>query len=84
MLGANNLQRTVKELKFVADVEKASPEAVFLLAYVSYNSNDEAMAARYLAEANVRSNGRDKFIQLLQQYWTLPAAQGDQPSDANK
>lgn len=84
MLGANNLQRTVKELKFVADVEKASPEAVFLLAYVSYNSNDEAMAARYLAEANVRSSGRDKFIQLLQQYWTLPAAQGDQPSDANK
>ncbi len=79
MYGEKNLARIVKELKFVADVEKNSPEAMFLLAYVAYNSGGEELAAGYLQKADERSGGSDKVVQLLKQYWALPKAQ-----DANK
>ncbi len=86
MFGQENIEKIVKELKFVADVEKNSPEAMFLLAYVAYNSGSEEMAAQYLAEANRRAGGRDPVVKLLQQYWTLPAQDGPatRPAELNK
>jgi hypothetical protein len=87
MYGEEHLARIVKELKFVADVEKNNPEAMFLLAYVAYNSGSPDMAAQYLHEANQRAGGRDRVVQLLQQYWVLPqgaAAPATQPAEINK
>jgi hypothetical protein len=91
MIGEKRLATMVDDLKTIANTEKNSVQPVFLLAYVAYNTGDEAMAAQWLNEASRRANDRDAIVNLMKQYWHLPrSANGDQaptpgsPQDLNK
>lgn len=78
-LSADRLQFLVNELKSLAETEQKEPRHVFLLAYVAYNTGNEAQAAAYLTLAEKRSGGTDPLYPLLRKYWSLPTQ--NEPTD---
>lgn len=89
MIGEKRLNAMIDDLKTIANTEKNAVQPVFLLAYIAYNTDNEAMAAEWLNEAARRANNRDAIVNLMRQYWNLPqsnnqdAAQAPRP-DLNK
>jgi hypothetical protein len=79
-LDPSRLDFIVKELKNLAEAEPKEPRHVFLLAYIAYNTGNEAMAASYLDLAEKRAGGNDPLYPLLRKYWSLP----EQTSPPNK
>jgi hypothetical protein len=79
-LDSSRLDFIVKELKTLAEAEPKEPRHVFLLAYIAYNTGNEAMAASYLDLAEKRAGGKDPLYPLLRKYWSLP----EQTSAPNK
>lgn len=83
MIGEKRLTSMVDDLKAIANAEKNSVQPVFLLAYVAYNTGEEAMAAQWLDEAARRAGNRDAVVNLMKQYWHLPkGGQGGAPAQA--
>ena len=86
--GEDRLKVIANDLKEIANKEQSQVTPVFLLAYVAYNSENEAMAAGYLDLADKRAGGKDALIKRIREHWTLPAAEEvaptEQPVEANK
>ena len=72
------------ELQTLANNDPKAEMPVFLLAYLYYNTDHPAEAAKYLAEAEQRSNGKDPLLQLLQERWKLPTQAPANAPDLNK
>lgn len=71
LLGADRLQAVNDELKHIATGSDSST-AVFLLAYLSYNTGQTDLAVGYLRLAQVRAGGNDLVIRALMDHWALP------------
>lgn len=90
MMSPQRVQYVVRELKDLADKNPKDETPVFLLAYVAYNTGDEAQAARHLTQAEERAQGKDALLKLLRQRWYLPdqgatpSNQGPEKTDLNK
>lgn len=69
--GPERLHTVVSDLKQVAAREKANPVPLLLLAYLAYNSGDEASVSGYLDQAQQRSRS-DALVKLLKSHWALP------------
>jgi predicted Zn-dependent protease len=74
MISGHRLDFVKKDLKDLADKNPKESRPWFLLAYINYNTGDGQAAANDLEEAKQRSGTLDITIQLMQQYWQLPAA----------
>jgi hypothetical protein len=79
--GEERLQYLIKDLKQIATKDPKNVQAVFLLAYIAYNTDNERRAAAYLDLAEKRSGG-DELLKLLREHWTLPKSDPD--ADLNK
>jgi tetratricopeptide (TPR) repeat protein len=91
LMGQYGLQNWIgdKRLEFITkeltDLSKADPKqetAVFLLAYISYNTGHESAAESYLSEARRRAGTHDPLLNELQSHWKLSAAPS--PIEGNK
>lgn len=82
-LGEERLAFVVKDLKEIANNEKASPRPLLLLAYIAYNEGSDRMAAGYLDLAEKRTAGEDPIYKKLRDHWQLPPVTGD-ASELNK
>ena len=83
MLGEERLTKIVGELKEIANKEPNKPTAVFLLAYIAYNTGHEQQALGYLDLAEKRAPDQASFFKLLKDHWALPDAgktEGTPPS----
>ena len=72
MLGEDRLTKIVGELKEIANKEPNKPTAVFLLAYIAYNTGHEQQALGYLDLAEKRAPEQANFYKLLKDHWALP------------
>ena len=73
MLGEDRLGKLVDELKDIANKNNTKPEAVFLLAYVAYNTGHERQALGYLDLAEKRAGEQQAgFYKMLREHWALP------------
>lgn len=73
MIGEDRLTRLVKDLKIIANAEQNDPQALFLLAYIAYNTGSEQQAGQYLQAAAQRYKTPDPVITAMQKYWKLSA-----------
>jgi tetratricopeptide (TPR) repeat protein len=73
-LGADRLNLLITDLKEIATSDPKEPRPVFLLAYISYHSNNPTQAAQYLDLAERRAGKPDPVFKLLREHWALPAA----------
>lgn len=74
MIGEERLAKVVKQLKTIANTEKNDPQAMFLLAYIAYNTGSEELAGQYLRVIQQQDKRPDPVINAMLQYWKLPAA----------
>lgn len=72
MLGEERLTKLVADLKEIASKEPTKPTAVFLLAYVAYNTGHEVQALGYLDMAEKRAPDQAGFYKMLRDHWSLP------------
>jgi hypothetical protein len=72
LLGEQRLATLIKDLKDIQKKEDREPRAVFLLAYIAYNTGHEQQASAYLDLADKRSGGKDPLYKLLRDNWSLP------------
>jgi tetratricopeptide (TPR) repeat protein len=87
LIGADRLQVLVRDLKELAANDPKQPRPSLLLAYIAYNTGNEAQAGEYLAAAEQRAGGDDALIKAWRRSWKLPAAGTTEPApqpDANK
>jgi cytochrome c-type biogenesis protein CcmH/NrfG len=73
-LGQDHLQVVINDLKDISKREPNFATPAFLLAYISYNTGNEAQAVTYLEEVEKRLGRPDAVVKLLRANWTLPAA----------
>jgi tetratricopeptide (TPR) repeat protein len=71
-IGDDRLEAIIKDLKASAAKDPTNPSPIFLLAYISYNTNNERAAAAYLVLADQRAGGKDPIYKLIRDHWTLP------------
>ena len=72
MMSPQRVQFVTRELKDLAAKNPKDEVPVFLLAYIHYNTGDEAQAAQYLSQAEERSEGKDVLLKLLRARWYMP------------
>ena len=87
-IGDRRLRFLVEDLKQLAKEDPKSVRPALLLAYIAYNTGNEAQAATYLADAEKRAAGRDdEVLKLMRRHWALPdnADEGanEPPSDGD-
>lgn len=75
-LGAERLQMIERDLSELIQKNEKDAGPAILQAYVYYNTSNERRAAALLDLAQKRTDGKDPFVTLLKQNWTLPAADG--------
>jgi predicted Zn-dependent protease len=73
-LGQDHLQAVITDLKDISKREPNFATPAFLLAYISYNTGNEAQAVTYLNDVEQRLGRPDAVVKLLRANWTLPAA----------
>jgi tetratricopeptide (TPR) repeat protein len=71
MIGEARLGELVKDLKDTAAKETANAALPFLLAYVAYNTGNEAQATVYLDLADKRVEQKDPFYRLVKKHWAV-------------
>jgi len=82
LYGQAQRDTVIDSLKRIATAHTDNPSPVILLAYISYNLQDEDKAQRYLELAQQRAGGLDPFIALLQRYWIATPQSTTRPTDA--
>lgn len=65
------LETLVRDLKELARRHETDPGPAFLLAYLAYNTGNEAQAATYLDLAATRAGGKDDLFRLLKVHWAV-------------
>lgn len=76
MIGTERIETIVVDLKEALRSQPDDPGLPLLLAYLAYNTGNESQAASYLDLAQKRAGGKDDFVRLLRQHWTLPDGPG--------
>jgi tetratricopeptide (TPR) repeat protein len=90
LIGEDRLQVLVKDLKDLSASDPKSARAPLLLAYIAYNTGNEAQAGEYLATAEQRAGANDSLLKAWRRFWKVGAApEATQPAppppaDANK
>jgi hypothetical protein len=79
LVGPERLQVLVRDLKEIAANDKQVARPMILLAYIAYNTGNEAQAGEYLAAAEQRAGGDDALLSAWRKNWTLP--KGAAPAD---
>lgn len=74
MIGEERLAKVVSQLKVIANTEKNDPQAMFLLAYIAYNTGNEQLAGQYLRTVEQQEKRQDPVVNAMLKYWKLPAA----------
>jgi hypothetical protein len=82
LVGPERLQVLVRDLKEIADNDKQVARPMILLAYIAYNTGNEAQAGEYLTAAEQRAGGDDALLSAWRKNWTLP--KGAAAPDLNK
>lgn len=85
MIGAERLQVLVSDLKELAGKDPKAVRPPLLLAYIAYNTGNEAQAGDYLSQAQQRAGAEDALLNAWRRNWALPS--GDTvppPSDADE
>lgn len=77
ILPEDRLAYLKKDLADLSAKEDRDSVAPFLLAYISYNTGNEAATAGYLAEVDRREGRPDPVVRLMRDAWTLPAVGGE-------
>lgn len=72
MIGEQRLTDIEKDLRELLEKNPNDVGFAVLLAYIYYNTGDERRAAAQLDIADKRAGGKDEFVKLLKQSWTLP------------
>jgi len=83
MLGEDRLGKIVTDLKEIANKEPNKPNAVFLLAYIAYNTGHEREAMGYLDLAEKRAGDQTAFYKMVRDHWALPE-EGIKPEGQTK
>lgn len=76
MIGAERLAILTKDLRDLAANEPRESTANFLLAYIHYNTGNEAEAAAHLAEVEKRKGAADPQVSKMRELWNLPSGAG--------
>ena len=87
LIGQDRLQVLVRDLKELSANDPNQARAPLLLAYIAYNTGNEAQAGEYLATAEQRAGADDPLIKAWRRSWKLPPAGATEPApqpDANK
>jgi len=72
LIGQERVNTLTADLKTLSAKEPQETMAPFLLAYISYNTGNEAEAAAQLTEVEKREGGSaDPVVKLLRQRWSL-------------
>jgi tetratricopeptide (TPR) repeat protein len=80
LIGDERLQVLVRDLKDLAQNDPKQPRPMLLLAYVAYNTGNEAQAGEYLSAAEQRTGGEDALLQAWRRNWKLPAPDATAPA----
>jgi cytochrome c-type biogenesis protein CcmH/NrfG len=76
MIGEERLTQVVNDLRKIAAADADESRALFLLAYIAYNSDNARLARQWLEEAERREGAdRDRIYQTLRTYWHLPESE---------
>jgi tetratricopeptide (TPR) repeat protein len=75
LVGPERLQVLVSDLKEIAENDKQVARPAILLAYIAYNTGNEAQAGEYLTAAEQRAGGDDALLSAWRKNWTLPKAE---------
>ena len=84
MIGDERLEFLVKDLKEINAKNPNQSRPLFLLAYISYNTGNERLAAGYLDLAEKHAGPNDTFYSTVRHYWNLPATGQGQTPELNK
>jgi len=89
LIGEERLQVLVKDLKDLSAGDTKSARAPLLLAYIAYNTGNEAQAGEYLAAAEQRAGPNDPLLKAWRRFWKVGAAPeatqpAPPPADVNK
>jgi tetratricopeptide (TPR) repeat protein len=74
LVGEERLQTVVKDLKELGNNDPKQARPMLLLAYIAYNTGNEAQAGEYLAAAEQRAGGDDVLLNAWRRNWKIPAA----------
>jgi hypothetical protein len=72
LIGEDRLQFISDDLKEIANKEQQSARPLLLLAFIAYNTGYERSALGYIDLAERRAGGKDEFLQVLKEHWSLP------------
>lgn len=81
LIGPERLQVLVGDLKELAGNDPKAVRPPLLLAYIAYNTGNEAQAGDYLTQAEQRAGADDPLLKAWRRNWKLPTA--DAPPAAN-
>ena len=73
MIGEERLQVLVSDLKQLAEEDAKAVRPPLLLAYIAYNTGNEAQAGTYLASAEQRAEADDALLKAWRRNWKIPA-----------
>ena len=80
LVGEERLQVLVKDLKDLAAADANAVRPPLLLAYIAYNTGNEAQAGEYLAAAEQRAGGDDPLLRAWRRNWKVAAAGAAEPA----
>jgi hypothetical protein len=74
------LQVLVSDLKEIAAKDPKQVRPALLLAYIAYNTGNEAQAREYLTTAEQRVEAEDQLLKAWRRHWKLPAGASTEPA----
>ena len=80
LIGDDRLQVLVGDLKDLAAKDPKDARPPLLLAYIAYNTGNEAQAGEYLASAEQRAGADDSLLKTWRRYWKVPGAAATEPA----
>jgi tetratricopeptide (TPR) repeat protein len=84
-ISSKRIDFVTNELRDLAAGDKSQEMPVFLLAYLSYNTGQDAKAMEYLQEAQKRAGNNDPLLANLETRWKpMPAGAATPAPDLNK
>jgi hypothetical protein len=80
LIGEERLQVLVRDLKELSTADAKAVRPPLLLAYIAYNTGNEAQAGEYLAAAEERAGGDDALLRAWRRHWKLTGTPEAEPA----